>query len=447
MSRLATSPSRGNLIGTSTRFGAVGTRAAVAAFLFCSLVVTTISGASRSASATAQTPTTAQQRANTELDADTIQVLEVTGAIDKIEASFIKSSLNRAKDHRAALVVIQLNSSATRISDDELVALSDAIKKSQVPVAVWVGPSGARATNAAVALVEAADISAISPKSHVGNYPRAQHETLRGHGITGDKAVESGAILVSAPVLGDLLVELDGKTLKNQELDTARVVRTKQGPRREVSIPTVFSKPALMDRLLHTVSSPAVTYLLLLIGLLLIAFEYFSSGVGLVGGCGAVCLILAGFGLGVLPGPNWPVVLLVIAVLGLSIDAQAGAPRAWTGIGSISLLVGTWGFIRHSELGILTALIGVIGTLLFMVPGIASMVRARFSTPTIGRESMVGREGETLERLDPEGLVEVSGVPWRAKVNRATPLDKGAKVTVSAITGVILEVEPAKPSH
>ena len=70
------------------------------------------------------------------------------------------------------------------------------------------------------------------------------------------------------------------------------------------------------------------------------------------------------------------------------------------------------------------------------------MVRARFATPTIGREWMIGAVGEAVDAVDPEGVVSVGDARWRARTNRATPVPAGEAVRVVAIDGVTLEVEP-----
>jgi membrane-bound serine protease (ClpP class) len=77
-----------------------------------------------------------------------------------------------------------------------------------------------------------------------------------------------------------------------------------------------------------------------------------------------------------------------------------------------------------------------------MVRGMPSMVRARFSTATIGRESMIGEAAEATTVIDPEGMVRLRGALWRARANRATPIDAGQGVRVVAIDGLVLEVEP-----
>jgi membrane-bound serine protease (ClpP class) len=79
---------------------------------------------------------------------------------------------------------------------------------------------------------------------------------------------------------------------------------------------------------------------------------------------------------------------------------------------------------------------------LSMLGGMPAMVRSRFSTPTIGREWMVGEEGTARTAVSPEGIVVVRGAPWRARTNRATPIVEGESVRVAAIDGLLLEVEP-----
>jgi membrane-bound serine protease (ClpP class) len=71
-----------------------------------------------------------------------------------------------------------------------------------------------------------------------------------------------------------------------------------------------------------------------------------------------------------------------------------------------------------------------------------AMVRTRFSTPTIGREWMIGEEGQARTAIAPDGTVLVRGAPWRARTNRATPIAVGDRVRVAAIEGLVLDVEP-----
>jgi membrane-bound serine protease (ClpP class) len=87
-------------------------------------------------------------------------------------------------------------------------------------------------------------------------------------------------------------------------------------------------------------------------------------------------------------------------------------------------------------------LIVIGGTLIFMLSAMTAMVRARFSTPTIGREELVGEMGKAEADVAPDGLVRVRDALWRARTNRATPIHAGDRVRVVAVEGIVLEVEP-----
>jgi len=93
-------------------------------------------------------------------------------------------------------------------------------------------------------------------------------------------------------------------------------------------------------------------------------------------------------------------------------------------------------------ISIITLLAGIIGVSLSMISGMPAMIRTRFGTPTIGREWMVGSIGEAAEDMKKEGVVLVDGAPWKARVNRTTPIAKGDSVRVVAIEGLYLEIEP-----
>jgi membrane-bound serine protease (ClpP class) len=223
------------------------------------------------------------------------------------------------------------------------------------------------------------------------------------------------------------------------------VNRDGRPPQRQLAenqVQVSFDEPSLLAQTLHAVATPSVTYLLLVLGLLLLVFEFFTAGIGVAAAVGAVCVVLAGYGLGVLPVRGWALALIGIGVVGYSIDVQAGAPRVWTGIGTVTLVVGS--ALLYDDMSVpLPILAAVIaGVALAMVAGMPPMLRTRFATPTIGRESMIGEEGTALAGIDPEGVVQVRSAPWRARTNRATPIAPGDPVRVIGIDGLLLEVEP-----
>jgi membrane-bound serine protease (ClpP class) len=193
---------------------------------------------------------------------------------------------------------------------------------------------------------------------------------------------------------------------------------------------------------MHTVASPPVAYLLFVIGLALILFELYTAGVGVAGLVGAGSLLLGCYGLAALPTNPVGVGLLLLALLGYGIDVQTGVPRVWSGIATVAFTVGSVVLFDGLSLSWITLLVAILGMAVAMIAGMPAMVRTRFSTPTIGREWMVGEVGTSVGPIAPDGVVTVRDAPWRARTNRATPIDAAEAVRVVAIDGLLLEVEP-----
>jgi membrane-bound serine protease (ClpP class) len=271
---------------------------------------------------------------------------------------------------------------------------------------------------------------------------RLRAETLGDADARAAGALKVGVDDTGTPTLGDFIVVLDGVTANGKTLDTANVVSKGSELRRERNGPTRFAKLGLLPRLMHTVASAPVAYLLLTIGLALLIFEFFTAGVGIAGAVGALCLVLGCYGAAALPTRPWAFALLVGAMLAFAVDVQTGVPRFWTGVGVIGFVVASVFLYDGLSLSWVTLLAGIGGVLLAFLAGMPAMVRTRFATPTIGRDWMVGEPGEAVVAVDPDGIVRVRGAQWRAHTNRATPIARGDRVRVVAIDGVTLEVEP-----
>jgi membrane-bound serine protease (ClpP class) len=399
------------------------------------LLFTALALTGQTASAVAASPTQART--------PHIDIVQINGLVDRIEADFVRRSVEKAASGGAEVLVIQLSSTAGVISVAQTESLAAAIAHAPVPVAIWVGPNGSRAYGPAFVIWRAAPLRGMAPGTRVGNAPTGLDDHLVGHTLNSKEALEQQVANISAPTLGDFVVSLDLQQVGTTVLHTAKVVNGPHGERRRVpTVETRFHKITLVEQLLHTAASPSVAYLMLVIGLLLVALEFFTAGIGIAAFCGTGALVLASYGLGALPIRPWALLLIGIGIFGFCVDLQAGVPRAWTGIGSIALIVGTLRLYQHVHLSPLAVAAGVLGTALFMLAGMPAMVRARFSTPTIGRESIVGELGVALGAIQPEGTVEVRGAPWRARTNRATPIPAGTGIRVVAIDGLLLEVEP-----
>ncbi|HEV8623461.1 MAG TPA: NfeD family protein [Acidimicrobiia bacterium] len=402
-----------------------------------------------------------------------MEVVQVQGAIDPVVADLIKGSIERAQTNGATVVILQIDSHGALDADP--VALIGAVETSKVPVAVWVGPGKSVARGAAAGLTAVASFSAASPGARLGpaqpfrldsrarvSYSRVSTDPVRDGRITrrldgladrrltGDKAAEAGLIDAVAPTLGDLIIALNGKEVPTAagpvRLTTAKQVDTKEGPRQTADQAVRFLKPGTFESVQHSLTSPSVVFLLLIVGLSLMVFEFFTVGIGLAGVTGAAAVAGALYGSSHLPVTWWALGLLVLSTFGFAVDVQAGHQGFWTGVGVLGLLAGAFElFGGSSALNVPLWLVALVfvGQIVFMLGGMTVAVRNRFSIPTVGRDSMIGELGEARTELNPDGVVTVRGAPWRARTHRGRPVSPGGAVRVVAVDRLVLEVEPA----
>jgi membrane-bound serine protease (ClpP class) len=405
-----------------------------------------------------------------------IDVVQVEGYLDPPNVSLVLDAITEANDNRSTLLILQVKSNGA--IDTNINEVVRAIQRSRVPVAVWVGPSGADAKGAAAVLLQAAHLAYVSPGSGVGpgqpvrlDDPDASTRAgvadhlaslarRNGRDPEGARKLASvrlgstaarnvGATNGVRPTIGEVIVQLDGKTVTTAagavKLSTAKVIGTGKDRRRQPNQDVVFNRLGLGESLLHRLISPSIAYFLIVVGLALIVFEFFTASIGLAGLVGALCAIGAFVGFSHLPVHWWALGLLFLSMIGFAIDVQAGGLGPWTVIGTLSLVAGSlflYGGASELRPAWWVFVVVIVGAMFFMLGGMTAMIRARFSTPTVGREGMIGEDGTAEVAVDPDGVVMIRGARWRARTNRATPIQAGEPVKVVAVEGLVLEVEP-----
>jgi membrane-bound serine protease (ClpP class) len=414
------------------------------------------------------------QQANPRLNG--IDVVKVDGLLDPPTASLVRDSIREANRRRSTMIVLQLDSGGS--VDVDVQPLLRDVQQSRVPVVVWVGPSGAKARGAAALLAAAAPIASVSSGSSIGPADPLRLDepgaTSRG-AVTGqlgrlaarwgrsepgarrlatenlpaNAAHRARAINSVEPTVGELIVSLDGRAVPTvagpKLLSTAKVVGEGLGRRRQPNQDVRFDRLDIGNQVLHTLISPSIAYLLFVAGLALMVFEFYTCGIGLAGLAGAIAVVGALVGFSHLPVEWWALGLLMLAIFGFAVDVQAGGLGAWTFIGGASLVAGSltlYGGSARLNPPWWVLVIVIVGTVLFMLGAMTAVVRSRFSTPTLGREGMVGEEGQAEVAVAPDGVVVIQGARWRARTNRATPIEAGDAVRVVAVSGLVLEVEP-----
>jgi membrane-bound serine protease (ClpP class) len=388
------------------------------------------------------------------------EVVELGGPIDGRLVSFAEGVVS---DTDAQLVVLQLDSPGAL--DDRATDLIALVADPPVPVAVWVGPAPARATGAAAQVLAAARIRGAAPGVVVGyasptvagggddavavaeRVPGMSADAIDGLVEVGEQPV-AGLVDLVSPSIGQFIVALDGVEVPvsggTRTLSTA-VTETEDGV--EVIKPAAevrFLKPGIVDRTLRLAVRPEAAFFFLVAGLAFAVFEFYAVGPGIAAGVALVSLLIAGYGLAVLP-TNW--LAAAASVLGIAVytaDVQRN-DLGWRSVLGTGFLV--YGGLRLVEadpqIGVSwwPVVLVVVGAALFFGFAMTTVVRARFSTATIGREHLVGRQGTAETALDPDGVVLLGEARWRARAARAAGIGPGDAVRVVGVDGIVLDVE------
>ncbi|MFP4607385.1 NfeD family protein [Thiohalospira sp.] len=420
--------------------------------------------------------------------------LSVDGPIGPATADYIERGLEEAATEGAAAVILALDTPGGLTSSTR--RINDAILASPVPVIGHVAPAGARAASAGTYLLYATHIAAMAPGTHLGaatpvqlggdapevpgdaegegepgegeaEEPAPEPESaterkavndavaylrglaeLRGRNadwaeaavreaatLTADEAEERGVIDLTADNTAALLAAVDGRTVS---LPGGERTLATEGA-------SVSDRaPDWRTRLLETITHPNVAYILLIIGIYGLIFEFANPG-GLVPGiAGAICLLLALYALQALP-VNYAGVALILLGVALMV-AEAFAPS----FGALGL-GGVIAFVAGSLLLIDTHAPGfgisipLIATMAILSAGILLViarlaVRSHRNPVVSGAEEIAGAEGVATAAFSDHGWVHLHGEAWQAESPR--PVAAGQRVRVTGRDGLTLHVEP-----
>ena len=343
-----------------------------------------------------------------------VEVFEVSGLLDDVLASALENSIIDAQRNGANALILQMNSKQAVISNQRLTALGQAFIDSSIPIEVWVGPSGSTAQGKVAQLALLSDSLGVSIGSSIGKTGdyvfssmklnssyQERNEILRNNTLQWDEAIEANLVQcdrVEIDELGKTLTEKEqlarcanptlGDFLVNRDSFVSEIVQTDDGPRLSPLTKTKINRLNLVDQLMHTVASPPITYLLLVSGLALLLFEFFSIGVGIAGVIGAISVTLSSYGLTILPFRLSALLLIIFSMLAFAIDIQTVVPRVWTLIGQVMFTIGTI-FLYYEinvEMSWIPMSVGIVGVLVLMARGMPIMIRGRFATTQINRQ-------------------------------------------------------------
>jgi len=418
--------------------------------------------------------------------AEGVDVLVVKGAIGPASADYLLRGLDKAAQAHAKLVVIEMDTPGGL--DTSMRDIIKAILASPVPVVSYVAPQGARAASAGTYILYASHIAAMAPGTNLGaatpvslapggasekpakpgvsDKPTAPQDAkerkavndaaayirslaeLRGRNadwaeravreavsLSAKAALKAKVVDVVATDLADLLKQIDGRKVElatgTVTLDTANLAITRV-------------EPDWRSRLLSVIGDPGIAYILLILGIYGLIYEFANPGMAFPGVAGGICLLLALFALQVMP-VNYVGLALIVLGIGFMVGEAIAPSFGALGLGGIiAFILGSVMLIDVDRPGygiswaLILPLAATSALFSFAVAGLA--LRARHRPVVTGGEELPGMEGEALEDITGEGWARVHGELWR--VRSLKPLARGARVRVTARHGLTLEVEP-----
>ena len=396
-----------------------------------------------------------------------VATVVVDGVISPVTLRLVESALAHAKAGGAQALVIQLDTPGGL--ERSMRAICQRLLNAEIPVIVWVGPTGARAASAGVFITMAAHVAAMAPATNIG----AAHPVAVGGSIDkesmrkiendaaafirtiavergrnadwGEKAVRQSVSVTEreavrlkvvdfvADSIPDLLSKLDGRTVKTSRGPVT--FATRQAVAKPIEI-------GFRDRVLAIITDPNVAYVLMMLGTLGLIFELSTPGAILPGVIGGISLILAFFAFQSLP-INFAGLLLILFAIVLFIAEVTVTSHGVLAIGGIvSMALGSLMLYDAPEAGFRVSWRVMAPTVAltagFFLFALTLGVRAFRRRPLLGVSGLVGQSGVARGALEPEGQVSVHGEIWRAVADR--PLADGTRVTVVDVQGLTLKV-------
>lgn len=417
-------------------------------------------------------------------------VLKINQAISPAAEEYILSGLNEAARQQVNVIIIQLDTPGGLSTTTH--NINKAILVSPTPVVTYVSPTGARAASAGTFILYASAIAAMAPGTNIGaaspvnigsesstppptsvknainakNLSTLEQKTMndavasiqslaelhhrnsawaelavrQAASLSATKALQLHVIDIIATDIPDLLKQLNGRRVivngSEQTLQT-----------NNLTITTI--NPDWRYHFLAIISDPNIAYILFLIGIYGLFFEFYNPGLILPGVVGAISLLIALYAYELLPVnyAGFALLLLGIAFLVIEVIISSFGILGLGGLvafvtGSILLLdiQGPGYQIAWSLIVIMT-----IVTLGFFILAIGASVTAMKKQVVTGSEALIGAEGTVLEYTNHLWYVKIRGENWLA--NSKQPLTIGQSIRVTKISGLTLIVEPVHKIH
>jgi membrane-bound serine protease (ClpP class) len=418
-------------------------------------------------------------------------LLHVKGPIGPATSDYVLSGIQQAESDGARLVILQMDTPGGL--DTSMREIVQGIIESRVPIAVYVAPGGARAASAGTYILYAAHVAAMAPGTNLGaatpvnilgggeappdggekgkegktakpaagggsamqrkmindavayirslaqlrgrNAEWAEQAVRGAASLPANEALQKGVIDFVASNVPQLLAKANGRkvTVNGEPM----VLQTK-----DLAVKVV--EPDWRSRVLSVITDPNIAYVLMLIGIYGLIFEFSNPGYILPGVVGAICLVLALYAFHVLPVNYAGMGLMLLGIAFMVAEAFVPSFGA-LGIGGVIAFVVGSVILMNTESQFYTIsrpliMAFALTSAAFFIGLVGMVIRARQRPAVIGRESLIGDVGEAVEDFQGRGHIRAQGEIWQAVCDR--PLRQGQKVRVTALDGLTVRVAP-----
>jgi len=395
--------------------------------------------------------------------------IEVDDVIHPVIAEYITRALEQAEEERATAVIIQMNTPGG--FDASMREIIEQILRSNTPVIVFVGPSGARAASAGFFILLSGDLAVMAPGTNTGaahpvplgggkldevmqqkvendaaayirsfvaqrgrNVELAEKGVLESRSFTEEEAQAGNLIDGIAQDLNEILTKFDGREIHRFDGETI-VLQLKNESLKAIEM-------TARQRVLSKVLNPNIALILGLIGLLGLYIEFSNPGLIFPGVAGGVCVFLALVAFNILPINLLGVVLILAAIVLFALEVKVTSYGLLASLGIVVMVLGSLILIDSPLPELRVKLITAVGiTLPFAAITIFLMrlvILAHRNKSVTGKEGMVGEIGTALTDIQSQGKVQVHGEIWQA--SSPQPIESGNRVRVVAVEGLNIQV-------
>jgi membrane-bound serine protease (ClpP class) len=405
--------------------------------------------------------------------------------INPVIANFIIKAIDKANENKSICLIIQLDTPGGLLEATRNIVKS--ILNSKVPIVVYIAPSGSRAGSAGVFITYASHIAAMAPSTNIGaahpvgvgvtpsapkkeltkeedkeetdimskkiindtvawitaiakyrgrNIKWAKKAVTESVSITEDEALKRKVINLIAEDLNELILKLDNYKIKSK--DEIILLKTKNATLN-------FIYPSTQQKILNSIAHPFVAYILMLLGIMGLIFEFTHPGIGFPGIAGFICLLLALFAFQLFPVNYLGFIFIILAIVLFIAEAFTPTFGLLTLGGLVSLTLGSLMLMKVSDPFlfaplrlIIPAALTTAAIVVFLVWTAAKSHRKKVIT---GKEGLIGEEAETLTKLNPYGKVFCHGEIWNAVSENKKTISKNETVKIVEVKRLTLIVK------